>query len=1572
MRTASKKAEDRRILQELVPLNALSEERFQELAGKIVIEEVKAGRYLFRKGDRDSQTIYLLEGKISLIDGLRMVAGEVESGTEISRYPVAGQQPRPFSARVARKSVIARIDSSLLDVFLNWDQSSAAEVMDIGVDENNDWMTRLLQSEAFSQLPPAKLQALLMKMEPVEIRRGEVVIEEGSEGDYFYTIHEGRCAVTRLDKAAGRVQVLAELSDGDSFGEDALVTMCTRNATVTMLTDGLLMRLAKQDFDHLLKEELVRHVSIEQAESLVREGAVWIDVRTPDEYQQGAFVDSANIPLANLRGELPELVFNSKYIICCDTGRRSESAGFLLRHKGYDVCVLSGGISGILNNTGAVADGSIATPDMRESMSGLGNGVAEAQSVLQQDIAAADTSEQISGLLSESAAMQARYESLLDEQQRQAVVKESLEKQLEQLRGELGESVGKMTELYALVPGLDEERRQLREQNIALQAEHADQLSSLQLDLNHEQHKSQSLQREIEALSGERALLTEDLESGRQEYQTTLVTQKSAMDELRQQIAILVSSVDEISSERGQLKLENQQLVSELAGLRAANDGAGDETVRRDELVDELRAANVALEQVLESVRADSSSQVEALQCQHAEQQILLKELQEKLSGESRCNEQATAAIGNLQEENSHLHASMRELSALVKEQSGKIEDLHADRKVLDDLNLKQQAEWETERESSQAHLADLNSLSERLSADLAREQAALEQAGTDHEGQRLELVERNNAALERQEQQFAEIQGSLVVRTEELEIARLERSQLQKQHDETAAEKARIEAKAALLQAELTRLAEGSEQQIAELQQVLQQGEFQLLQLQNEFTSREEQVIALRLEIGQHELTNTVHKQELELVRAQLQEMQGAHEMQGDQARKLEQSLQDATRKAHEDLRRKNDNEKELQGQVERLRKKLEQVTGDYQKSRKDAQDDIDRLREELQAERVARDDERAQMAARQRELKEQLAAIASDHEVNVTNRSGAIEEAIDAARNEEQARLQGVLEAQAANEMLLEQVQAELRQARAELAEYHRQEKDRRQVDIDLIAEQNQQAEAAINQLHKQLRQLTEERDNALEEQITLRENMDVLRGEVEVTRGLMNATGQGRLEDPVQLRRQLDETRKNVEIAVRLRAEAEAVRDRLQDERDRLREQVEGVQHKGANSMTSASANRPEPVSKAAPGPVMAASSPRASSSNPQPQATVAAATAGLPRWLGPAIGVLVLAVAGVFGWSMLSENPSLESESAMQESSPTDTAAPVQSQAEATRQISSPPVEAIADQSAQTSVMPAPVVVQIPVESAPVADVPASHHVDAPATPVIIAAPVPVIGSFSDDLIGGGKGPEMVKLAAAAYQMGSSGNSINSEEVPRHDVTLRAFSISSREVSFADYDHYARATGQRLPYDESWGRGQQPVINVSWKDAQGYVRWLSAQTGKTYRLPAEAEWEYAARAGNVGSHWWTEVYETIPANCFNCGSKWDGARTAPVSQFAANSLGLYDMAGNVQEWTADCYHQNYVGAPADGSAWEGEDCSQRVVRGGAYSSSLDALRSAKRAQLAEDTRLDNLGFRVVRAD
>ena len=189
MRAAKKISVNSKLLQELVPLNALSAERFREVSEKILVEEVLAGHYLFRKGDTDNQSIYLLEGKVNLIDGFRKVTSEVEAGTDISRYPIANQQPRSLSARAVKKVIVAKGDSSLLDAFLTWDQSSTAEVLEIGAETNKDWMTRILQSEAFIKIPPSMIQSLLMKMESHPVKAGETVIRQGDSGDFFYTIH---------------------------------------------------------------------------------------------------------------------------------------------------------------------------------------------------------------------------------------------------------------------------------------------------------------------------------------------------------------------------------------------------------------------------------------------------------------------------------------------------------------------------------------------------------------------------------------------------------------------------------------------------------------------------------------------------------------------------------------------------------------------------------------------------------------------------------------------------------------------------------------------------------------------------------------------------------------------------------------------------------------------------------------------------------------------------------------------------------------------------------------------------------------------------------------------------------------------------------------------------------------------------------------------------------------------------------------------------------------------------------------------------------------------------------------
>jgi formylglycine-generating enzyme required for sulfatase activity len=230
------------------------------------------------------------------------------------------------------------------------------------------------------------------------------------------------------------------------------------------------------------------------------------------------------------------------------------------------------------------------------------------------------------------------------------------------------------------------------------------------------------------------------------------------------------------------------------------------------------------------------------------------------------------------------------------------------------------------------------------------------------------------------------------------------------------------------------------------------------------------------------------------------------------------------------------------------------------------------------------------------------------------------------------------------------------------------------------------------------------------------------------------------------------------------------------------------------------------------------------------------------------------------------------------------------------------------------------------------------------------------------------------PEMIVVPADHFMMGSPpGQGHKSgREYPLHQVTIPSpFAVGKVEVTFAEWDACAQH-GNCDPHvnTNGWGRGRQPAINVTWHDAQRYVAWLTRITGKPYRLLSEAEYEYAARAGTQTDYPWGPGLGVGHANCGACGSRWDRTQTAPVGSFAANRWGLFDMVGNVFEWVEDCFHDNYNGAPANGSAWSSQNCMRRVVRGGAWLSHPDLLRSASRDWIASDDRKDYVGFRVAR--
>ena len=239
-----------------------------------------------------------------------------------------------------------------------------------------------------------------------------------------------------------------------------------------------------------------------------------------------------------------------------------------------------------------------------------------------------------------------------------------------------------------------------------------------------------------------------------------------------------------------------------------------------------------------------------------------------------------------------------------------------------------------------------------------------------------------------------------------------------------------------------------------------------------------------------------------------------------------------------------------------------------------------------------------------------------------------------------------------------------------------------------------------------------------------------------------------------------------------------------------------------------------------------------------------------------------------------------------------------------------------------------------------------------------------------GTVIRDFLGsGGRGPEMVVIPAGRFRMGClSNDACYGDEMPVHDVTIPApFALSAHEVTFEDYDRFRHPNEA---HDRGWGRGRRPVINVSWDEAKDYVEWLSSETGATYRLPSEAEWEYAARAETATKYGWGNEIGANRANCVNdhCGDQWK--YTAPVGSFPPNGFGLYDMHGNVWEWVEDCWNGSYAGAPTDGGAWRSGDCATRVLRGGSWYVDPWVLRAAYRYRFTTGVRVSDYGFRVAR--
>ena len=342
----------------LIPINELKTNLQMQLLERAVIVECKKSRYVFKQGDKDNYSYYLLDGEVEFYAD-KELNSVITSGSDRANYALAQLQPRQFSAKAKTPLKILQLDRGVLDQLLILSQETTSNPTltgGIGIDsveDNDDWMTKMLQSELFSRMPMANMHQLFASLEPVNYKKGDIVIQQGDVGEYYFIISEGRCAVSRKPSLKSKNIRLAEFGAGDSFGEEALISNAKRNATVTMLTDGVLMRLGKDMFIELIKNPTLNSVSFAEASEMVSEGAQWLDLRFPNEHQESAIKGSVNIPLNSLRLQIEKLNNNKPYILYCDTGGRSSTGAFLMTEHGFDVSFLDGGL---VNNVDAVSD----------------------------------------------------------------------------------------------------------------------------------------------------------------------------------------------------------------------------------------------------------------------------------------------------------------------------------------------------------------------------------------------------------------------------------------------------------------------------------------------------------------------------------------------------------------------------------------------------------------------------------------------------------------------------------------------------------------------------------------------------------------------------------------------------------------------------------------------------------------------------------------------------------------------------------------------------------------------------------------------------------------------------------------------------------------------------------------------------------------------------------------------------------------------------------------------------------------------------------------------------------------
>ena len=332
------------LLKRFSPLGSLSNHQLTELLGSCELLNFSTGKKVFKRGDTSKSCYYLVEGTLDLID-IEFNITKLQGGESEACHILDHQEPHTCSAVTTSDCILLKINKDKMDLVLTWNQAGSYLVAELQEDEEeaveNDWMSSLLQSSLFQNIPPANIQQLFVKFSSKPVRKGDIIVQEGDYGEEFFVIESGQAEVKRK-MAGGEAVTLARLMPGQFFGQEALIGETTRNASVVMSSDGNLMKLGKDDFKNLLQTPVLNYVTVEDMHNLVQSGhnVKRIDVRLPIEYSHNKVENCRNIPLSDLRAKFDSLDEETTYVISCDGGRRCELGAYLLNEAGYQAVVL--------------------------------------------------------------------------------------------------------------------------------------------------------------------------------------------------------------------------------------------------------------------------------------------------------------------------------------------------------------------------------------------------------------------------------------------------------------------------------------------------------------------------------------------------------------------------------------------------------------------------------------------------------------------------------------------------------------------------------------------------------------------------------------------------------------------------------------------------------------------------------------------------------------------------------------------------------------------------------------------------------------------------------------------------------------------------------------------------------------------------------------------------------------------------------------------------------------------------------------------------------------------------------